>query len=77
MNPTSTVFLKQQDVDAMKHEVEELQKSQPSRKGTSRGIMKREDSYEKGMRVPDSVLDGCNESFTAADEKCQKVCLKL
>jgi len=34
-----------------------------------------EDLCEQGMRVPVSVLDGCNESFTAADEKRQKVCL--
>ena len=62
MNPTSSVFLKQQDVDAMKHEVEELQRSQPPRNRASRGIVETEDSCEHGMRVPTSVLDGCNES---------------
>jgi hypothetical protein len=31
-----------------------------------------EDGYENGMRVPTSVLDGCGESFFAADEKREK-----
>ncbi|KAF8841615.1 hypothetical protein BDN67DRAFT_989616 [Paxillus ammoniavirescens] len=30
-------------------------------------------TYEKGMRVPVSALNGCGESFVAVDEKCQKV----
>jgi hypothetical protein len=30
------------------------------------------DGYENGMRIPVSVLDGCNESFVAADEKREK-----
>jgi hypothetical protein len=30
------------------------------------------DGYEKGMRIPVSVLDGCSESFVAADEKREK-----
>ncbi|KIM56448.1 hypothetical protein SCLCIDRAFT_1146700 [Scleroderma citrinum Foug A] len=74
VNPTSSIFLKQQDVDAMEHEVEELRRSQPLRNRAARGIVETEDLCEHGMRVPTSVLDGCDESFTAADEKCQKVC---
>ena len=31
-----------------------------------------QDGYEGSLKVPASVLDGCNESFTAADEKRQK-----
>lgn len=31
-----------------------------------------EDCYEEGMRVPVSVLNGCGESFVAADEKREK-----
>lgn len=31
-----------------------------------------EDRYEEGMRVPVSVLNGCGESFVAADEKREK-----
>ena len=31
-----------------------------------------EDGYEDGMRVPSSVLNDCNDSFVAADDKRQK-----
>ena len=31
-----------------------------------------EDGFSEGMRVPNSVLDSCNDSFIAADEKRQK-----
>ncbi|KAG1793314.1 uncharacterized protein HD556DRAFT_1432309 [Suillus plorans] len=31
-----------------------------------------EDCYEEGMRVPVSVLNGCGDSFIAADEKREK-----
>ncbi|KAG1719711.1 hypothetical protein EDB19DRAFT_1898645 [Suillus lakei] len=31
-----------------------------------------EDHYEEGMHVPVSVLNGCGESFVAADEKREK-----
>ncbi|KAI6142447.1 hypothetical protein BKA82DRAFT_4331470 [Pisolithus tinctorius] len=31
-----------------------------------------EKHFEDGMRVPISVLDGCGDSFHAADEKCKK-----
>ena len=31
-----------------------------------------EDGYEAGMHVPMSVLNGCNDSFVAADEKRKK-----
>ncbi|KIM51641.1 hypothetical protein SCLCIDRAFT_33285 [Scleroderma citrinum Foug A] len=74
LNPTSSVFLRQKDVDAMKHEVEEVRRSQTSRRSNRvyKGMAASEDLYEQGMRVHVSVLDGCNESFTAADEKHQK-----
>ena len=31
-----------------------------------------DDFYEPDMKVPASVLDGCHESFAAADEKRRK-----
>ena len=31
-----------------------------------------DDGYEAGMHVPTSVLNGCNDSFVAADEKREK-----
>ncbi|KAL4061842.1 hypothetical protein J3A83DRAFT_4365119 [Scleroderma citrinum] len=75
VNPTSTVFLDQDVVDAMEDEVEELQGAQSSlrRKRILRSVAQTElDQYEQGMKIPVSVLDGCNESFMAADEKHQK-----
>ncbi|KIM51647.1 hypothetical protein SCLCIDRAFT_37742, partial [Scleroderma citrinum Foug A] len=74
INPTLSVFLRQEDVDAMEHEVEALRRVHSVRStGNSRSMIETEDLCEQGMRVPVSVLDSCNESFTAADEKRQKI----
>ena len=35
------------------------------------------DTSDGPLKVPDSVLDGCNESFTAADERRQKASTQL
>lgn len=43
----------------------------PSRSKTKRPEGKT-DGYEESLKVPNSVLDGCQDSFTAADEKRQK-----
>ena len=70
------MFLRQEDVDAMEHEVEELRKVHSVRSTrNSRSMVETEDLLEQGMRVPVSVLDSCNDSFTAADKKRQKVSL--
>ena len=70
------MFLRQEDVDAMEHEVEELRRVHSVRSTrNSRSMVETEDLLEQGMRVPVSVLDSCNDSFTAADEKRQKVSL--
>ncbi|KAF6751590.1 hypothetical protein DFP72DRAFT_816334 [Ephemerocybe angulata] len=37
----------------------------------------KDDSVETGMKVPSSVLDGCSESFKAADEKRSKASSKF
>ena len=42
---------------------------------SSRSMEETEGLVELGMRVPVSVLNSCNESFTAANEKHQKVSL--
>lgn len=42
------------------------------RRGSSSPSFADEDRIESGMRVPISVLIGCNNSFTSADEKRQK-----
>jgi hypothetical protein len=47
----------------------------PTRKKTSTSCKQdgeEEDGYEESLKVPKSVLDECNDSFTAADEKRQK-----
>ena len=70
------MFLRQEDVDAMEHEVEELRRVHSVRSiRNSRSMVETEDLLKQGMRVPVSVLDSCNDSFTAADEKRQKVSL--
>ncbi|KAG2344778.1 hypothetical protein BDR05DRAFT_975323 [Suillus weaverae] len=69
-NPTPSFFLPKDDVQAMDEFVqrcrgerrwERVSRTEPE-----------EDHYEMGMSVPVSVLDGCRESFTAADEKWEK-----
>ncbi|KIK14542.1 hypothetical protein PISMIDRAFT_116847, partial [Pisolithus microcarpus 441] len=77
VNPTATVFLSQEEIDSMESEVDSLRKKKPSVQRRSGYVSKRhhkdeEDGFEQGMRIPTSVLQNCNESFTAADEKCQK-----
>ena len=72
-----TTFISPEDVKAMEDVVNEVR---PEPKSKSKG-QKSEDSslqhqkdedpdlYEPGVRVPNSVLNMCGDSFTAADEK--------
>ncbi|KAI6140865.1 hypothetical protein BKA82DRAFT_4019082 [Pisolithus tinctorius] len=69
-NPTNTVFIPESEVKAMEIFIEK-QRSLPSDHHHS-SHQKQGDSFEDGMRVPISVLDGCGDSFHAADEKCEK-----
>ncbi|KAF9233660.1 hypothetical protein BU15DRAFT_90255 [Melanogaster broomeanus] len=70
-NPTDTVFVSVCEVEAMEDLVEQKRKLHGKKR---RGMRDGEGlgEYEEGMRVPVSVLDGCGESFIAADEKHQK-----
>lgn len=70
-NPTDTVFVSVHDVNAMENFVEEKRQVH-SRKRKQRSDEGAFDGHEEGMRVPVSALDGCGESFIAADEKRQK-----
>ncbi|KAI6126518.1 hypothetical protein F5141DRAFT_997631 [Pisolithus sp. B1] len=77
VNPTATVFLSPEDIHAMECEVDGLQKSKSSnyrRRGqaSKRNLGEEGEVFEEGMKITTSVLKGCNESFTAADERCQK-----
>jgi hypothetical protein len=60
-----TVFLSTEEIARAKDHVESLRKS------TKKAPVPKtdEDTIEPGLRVPTSALDGCLESFTAADEK--------
>ena len=62
----------------MEHEVEKLRRAHSVRNNrSSRSKEETEILIEQGMRVPISVLNSCNETFTAADEKHQKISLKV
>ncbi|KAG1859391.1 hypothetical protein C8R48DRAFT_748596 [Suillus tomentosus] len=63
-NPIRSVFLLNDEVALMDAHV----RNSPAEEG---------DGYENGMRVPTSVLDGCGESFLAADEKCEKASMQF
>ncbi|KAG1856152.1 hypothetical protein F4604DRAFT_1932009 [Suillus subluteus] len=69
-NPTPTFFLSNDNVRAMEDFVKSCRRER-HRLRASR-VEEEEDRYEEGMRVPVSVLNGCRESFVAADEKCEK-----
>lgn len=70
-NPTQTVFLCEDEVKNMEDHVDACRRSQGRHTEAiwNEGSM---DVLEQGMRVPTSVLDGCRESFLAADEKKEK-----
>ncbi|KAI6118132.1 hypothetical protein F5141DRAFT_1187169 [Pisolithus sp. B1] len=68
-NPTNTVFIPESEVKVMESFIER-QKGISARQHTQ--SQQREDSLEDGMKVPISVLDGCRDSFHAADERWQK-----
>ncbi|KAJ8583964.1 hypothetical protein M405DRAFT_916184 [Rhizopogon salebrosus TDB-379] len=69
-NPTSSFFLPNDDVQAMEEFVQRCQEEKCQARASR--VEPEEDHYEKGMSVPVSVLDGCGESFMAADEKWEK-----
>ncbi|KDR79080.1 hypothetical protein GALMADRAFT_136978 [Galerina marginata CBS 339.88] len=69
-----TIFIPKDEVEAMETKVEEIRppkKSKAKGKSTQAGAGAEPD-YEPGMQVPTSVLDGCHDSFLAADEKRMK-----
>ncbi|KAG2362047.1 hypothetical protein BDR07DRAFT_1485163 [Suillus spraguei] len=69
-NPTPSFFLPMDDVKAMEDFVERCRRDRRQAR-TSRAEPD-EDGYEEGMRIPVSVLNGCDDSFIAADEKREK-----
>lgn len=72
-NPTPTVFIPECDVKAMEDHVSDCRGGGAgTRKRPRQPVEEAPDGYENGMRIPVSVLDGCSESFVAADEKREK-----
>ena len=73
MHHPDSVFLPKEIVAEMATRVTEMRGS--SRTASTRPTTSGEsvvDGFEPGMRVPTSVLDGCNNSFIAADERRTK-----
>ncbi|KAG6818511.1 hypothetical protein H0H93_004399, partial [Arthromyces matolae] len=64
-----SVFLSEDQVKLWKERVESVR---PSRAPTHSQPSTEADGYEGSIRVPNSVLDDCLSSFTAADEKRTK-----
>ena len=67
MTAYPSTFLSKSDVDEMETYVDQ-RRSAPGNVPSD----PTQDGYEGSLKVPASVLDRCNESFTAADEKRQK-----
>ncbi|KAG1725034.1 hypothetical protein EDB19DRAFT_1897831 [Suillus lakei] len=74
-NPVRSVFLLDDEVTSMEVHVRSC-RGRPLDRGRKRkqpaATEEEGDDYEDGMRVPTSVLDGCSDSFLAADEKREK-----
>ncbi|RDB18751.1 hypothetical protein Hypma_014627 [Hypsizygus marmoreus] len=62
-----SVFVSDAQIAASKSEVETLRPAHVPKKSAEDA-----DGFEPSMKVPTSALDGCNESFLAADEKRMK-----
>ena len=63
-----TVFIPHDEVDMMEAEVEKTRSSTHSRPSLS-VHNESEPDVQPGLRVPNAVLNECNDSFVAADEK--------
>jgi hypothetical protein len=66
-----TVFLEDAYVLNVEREVNARRTTSRPRRGRAPPV-EQDDSYEDGMQLPISVLNECNDSFLAADEKRQK-----
>lgn len=70
-NHPGSVFVSEEDINDMEKRVAAIRTSGPSKRQDS-GSPDADDGFENGMKVPTSILDGCGESFIAADEKREK-----
>ena len=67
-------FLSPADIAKAKQHVEDRHAQKPTKGKTMKTTddLSTEDRLEPGMNVPDSVLDGCEKSFLAANENREK-----
>ncbi|EFI27588.1 hypothetical protein CC1G_15624 [Coprinopsis cinerea okayama7 len=72
----SSVFLTRDEVKTAEAYVNRL-RPPSGRGGNDVEKNDRPDQLEPGMKIPNSVLDGCNQSFAAADEKRMKASTRL
>ncbi|EAU84174.2 hypothetical protein CC1G_12745 [Coprinopsis cinerea okayama7 len=76
-----SVFLTADEVSEAKAYVERLRPSEGAATATpavgKEAPLAEDDTMEEGMKVPTSVLNGCLQSFTAADEKRTKASTRL
>lgn len=70
-----SVFLTEEELDAAEALVEGARSSRTTRREETGDTSV--DSTEPGMKVPRSALDGCNDSFKAADENRTKASTKF
>ncbi|KAG6906265.1 hypothetical protein DXG01_014926 [Tephrocybe rancida] len=70
-----TIFIPEQDVEAMDKYVEFIRaKKAPAKKRTN---VEEHDHIEGSLHVPKSVLDGCEAGFTAADSRREKASMQF
>ena len=67
----NTVFIPEDAVNDMETQVEQ-RRHHGEKSGAPQRSTEDADVVEPSLKVPNSVLDGCNDSFTAADERRQK-----
>lgn len=75
MTHYNMVFISEQKVKQMEDYVMQLRtNAQVWGRSTSNRVSthEAEDRYEEELSVPNSILDSCQNSFLATDEKCEK-----
>lgn len=65
----NSVFISPEDINSWK---ERVSVTRPERAPPKQRSEDDADGFENGLKVPRSVLDGCNDSFTAADGNREK-----
>ncbi|KAG6805326.1 hypothetical protein H0H92_015827, partial [Tricholoma furcatifolium] len=64
-----TVFMDEAQVNRFEAYIESVRASRARPSKSKRNVPSDEDHFEGSLRVPNSILDGCEASFTAADSR--------